>query len=456
MLRILPLLIFASSLAAQGRVILDPVAPTSLTPIEAHLFILCSASTPEVGRVGNVIKIHVEPRAEICDPPVPSLVPVPIGTLPAGEYRIEVTEGELDSIAATRMFVVREATQSPVEIHPFAVPSNPLGLMLRLAPRTPGAFCDRTDDGPCLRIFVDGKEIPQDGITQAEDGSWWFPAPAHAPGLVSVRVLTANGNDFLISDGLYYYDRSAPPENSVFERILFPVLFEADGARGSHWISEAAIANRRPWYVETWNEVVPYQCITDPCGERISPSSYVAFDGADYPHGIALVAPRAESEHLAFSLRVRDTSGEKEGYGTQVPVVRERDMIRNADLTLLDLPVDPRHRTRIRIYVFDSDDRDASVGIQKLPYRGGGAIEEQVVRLRRTCTGADCEATPAYGELDLAGGSEGERVSVYITTGDGTLAWAFASVTNNETQQVTVVTADGAGGRPGPGYEVYP
>jgi hypothetical protein len=307
-----------------------------------------------------------------------------------------------------------------------------------------------------LRIFVDGAEIPLDGITQAEDGSWWFPAPAHAPGLVSVRGQTANGNDFTIPDGLYYYDRSAPPESSVFERILFPVLFEAGGARGSHWVSEAAIANRRPWYVETWNEVVPYECITAPCGERISPSSSVAFDGAGYPYGIALVAPRAESEHLAFSLRVRDTSGEGYGYGTQVPVVRERDMIRNADLTLLDLPVDPQHRTKIRIYVFDSDDRDASVGIHQLPYRGSGPSEEQIVRLRRTCAGASCAATPAYGELDLRAGEAGERVSVYITTGAGTLAWAFASVTNNETQQVTVVAADGAGGRPGPDYEVNP
>jgi hypothetical protein len=68
--------------------------------------------------------------------------------------------------------------------------------------------------------------------------------------------------------------------------------------------------------------------------------------------------------------------------------------------------------------------------------------------VRRDCT-ASCDAIPWYAELDLSPGAENERVNVYVSIGGyESPAWAFASVTNNETQQVTIVTANGEGGRP--------
>jgi hypothetical protein len=133
MLRIILSLLLAISAAAQtGRVNIDPPAPTSLTTVEAHVFVLCGEKSHTVTRVGNVIKLHVEPGVvpALCDPPVPYLVRVSIGTLPIGEYRIEVTVGALDSIPASRVFVVRDAAQRDFEIHPFAVPANPFGLRL--------------------------------------------------------------------------------------------------------------------------------------------------------------------------------------------------------------------------------------------------------------------------------------------------------------------------------------
>jgi len=38
-------------------------------------------------------------------------------------------------------------------------------------------------------------------------------------------------------------------------------------------------------------------------------------------------------------------------------------------------------------------------------------------------------------------------VNLYFGVGTDMPAWGFASVTNNETQQVTIVTPDGQGGR---------
>jgi len=46
----------------------------------------------------------------------------------------------------------------------------------------------------------------------------------------------------------------------------------------------------------------------------------------------------------------------------------------------------------------------------------------------------------------LPSGAEDEFVDIYVTPYFSLSAWAFVSVTNNETQQVTIVTPDGEGG----------
>ena len=424
MVRIVLSLLFAVSLAAQTqRIVLDPPGPTSATPVEAHLYVACDPASSTLERVGNVLKIHVTtgPLENRCDPPVAALHRIPLGILAAGEYRIDVTVGERDDVTS-RTFVVRNGGASPFEIHPFAVPVQPFGLRLRVTGED------------VAKIFIDGIAVP--GLTSEPDGSFTFAAPPHARGLADVTVETSAGAIHTLPGALYYFDRALPLDTSVFERVLFPVLFHSAGAHASEWVSEAAIANRRPWFIETWNEVMPFECIDYPCGERFSPDSYVAFNGSGYPRGVALLVPRPEAENLAFSLRVRDTSRAEEGYGTQVPVVREQDMFRGTDLTLLDVPIDPRYRTKLRIYLLDSGEHDAWVTVD----RASAPSESFFVPVRRDCSGRSCDAIPWYAELDLPVGETDERVNVYVAVGaHESPAWAFASVTNNETQQVTIV-----------------
>lgn len=400
------------SLAAQAQsIVLDPPGPTSAAQIMAELYVTCDPQSHTLERLGNVIKIHVTPGpfTALCDPPVPARYQVSLGALPAGEYRIDVTVGAFDSVTS-KTFVVRNATPGAFEVHPFAVPTQPGGLRLRLDP----------GDLPLAKVFVDGVQVTDVTV----NGAYSFPAPAHARGFADVTIETSAGATYTVPDAIYYYDPAAPPDLSVFERILFPTLDNTAGAHGSQWVSEAAVANLAHWSIKTYNDV--------------------EVTGGGYPRGVALLVPRAESENLAFSLRVRDTSRAAEGYGTQVPVVRERDMFRGVEMTLLDIPVDPGYRTKLRIYAFDTGQHDAYVTLDR-----GNATESFFVPVRRTCSGAACEAIPWYAELDLPAGAAGERVNAYVSIGgQSTPAWAFASITNNETQQVTLVTADGNGGRP--------
>ena len=212
-------------------------------------------------------------------------------------------------------------------------------------------------------------------------------------------------------DAIYYYDPSAAPDFSVFERILFPVLFNTAGAHGSQWVSEAAIANPAHWYIETYNDVVPFECIDYPCGERLAPGSSIAFSGGGYPQGVALIAPRAEAENLAFSLRVRDISRTAEGYGTQVPVVREDDMFVNTDLTLLDVPVDPRYRTKCAC---TPSTRASPSGGRHAHGNRADVVSEPTTFPAPHAVPARVRGAPWYAELDLPPGETDERVNVYV------------------------------------------
>ena len=202
------------------------------------------------------------------------------------------------------------------------------------------------------------------------------------------------------------------------------------------------ISNPTPYAIELANAIA---------GPRLEPGERRVLEGEQYPHGIALLVPRAEADNLAFSLRARDVSRESDNFGTEVPVVRESQMFRDSVLTLLDVPLDPRYRTKVRAYAFSDpiflglvNNNDVKLTVR----RANGETIQQFRTRSPVCEGASCTATPGYLEFDLAPIGAGERGDVYIQFTDGALGWAFASVTNNETQQVTIISPNGRGGQP--------
>lgn len=435
------LLTLCIALPAFARITTDPAGPTTRTALDVIVDAPCETHQHTLTRVGNVLKIHVTGGSPICDPPVFSPYAVPVGFLPVGEYRVEVTVND-DPTIVSGTFVVRNGERTPIEVHPFAVPSSPYGLQLRVQSVTDNILCNPD----CPSISVGAVNVPAADISSAGFDAVWFNAPAHAPGLVDVTVRTSS-KTYVLPGALYYYDRSAEPNPSVFERILFPVLFSTGGVNGSQWISEAALSNPTRWFIENFNRIDPNQCIDRPCFERLSPGTLMKFNGSGYPHGVALLSPRGESDRLAMSLRVRDVARQAESFGSEVPVVREKDLFTNGELTLLDVPVDPRYRTKLRVYVYDSN-AEVFATIDHEPGHGA-QFESILIPMSRACSGVACAWTPFYGEADLSAGDPNERVNIYVDAGvQGAPAWAFASVTNNETQQVTIITPDGAGGHP--------
>lgn len=425
-----------------------PPSPTDETPITIGVSTWCAFNGATVAVNGNTIVVNAP--SQMCDPPFYEPVYVQLPQLLApGQYTVEA-RGTVDGdVIGRRTFIVRDAGPKPFEVHPYAVPANVApGAALPLTIERGGSlappFCP---NGSCT-VTVGGVNVPVRGFS---DDMVQFDAPPLAPGLYDVSV-TEGGTTSTVKGAVVYFDRAAPPEPSVFERILFPVLYSTKGQHGSDWRTEAVISNPKRWFVELYNDITPIVCITYPCGERLQPFATMRFDGGQYPSGIALLTPWPEADQLAFALRTRDVSREAESFGTDIPVVHERHMFRDVDLTLLDVPLDPRYRAKLRVYAFDplATNFGPFIGVVTDPPGPVVPIGPTGVQLARNCSGNGCYATPLYGEMDLPAQGPGVRADVYLDTETvaGSPVWAFITVTNNETQQVTIITPNGKGGVP--------
>jgi hypothetical protein len=417
-----------------------PVAPTAGDSVTFYLRSGCG-SLETVQRVNRTLNIRISVGP--CSPPRTEPIPIPIeGGLEAAEWTANVlVRIGLDQYQTeeTLRFVVRvdpEDETVPFRVRPSAVfTTGDVQLLLEQVgdwPLCEGGNCD---------VLIDGTKVT---YRRAPNGLY-VTAPAHARGLVNVTI-SAPGplGRREESAPLYYHDPADYAPASVFERILFPILGNMPGAGGSLWKTETAIANQQPWYVDTASNVLPVICVTFPCGERISPNAYMTFDGGNFPRGVALLAPRNEAPYLSFASRVRDVSESEDNFGTAQPVVREQQMVRGGAATMLDVPTDARYRLRLRVYAFDeSTDQDTGV---RLFIDERNTRTESELRLSRTCSGTECAAIPFYGERVISASTAANaRANIYVDNPSrpDLLLWGFVSVTNNKTQHVTIIAADG-------------
>jgi hypothetical protein len=395
--------LLAAATAHARSIDIRPAAPTSATPLSVTI-------TADVGdpckpdplnatilRSGATITIDLGPRARVCPATTnPWTTTLEMPPVPAGDYTVLVN---VDGQRYTRTRILVRDASPQFHVRPFAV--------------TPGT-----------RVMLEGiaidarSEVFVDGVRARIEGDR-VVMPQHAPGLVEVRVGS-------IPSMAYYLGGNDEPAGSLYERILFPILTRTAGAFGSRWTTETAIHNGNPWTVTTRNAVAPIVCVQPPCTEEYRPFETLRFDGGAFPRGVALLVPRDAVPRFSYSLRVRDTNREQDDFGSRIPVAREADF-RTERFPLLDVPLRENYRVRLRLYSFEpkSDRVDVSTA---------GAAHTVTLQ-----PGADA-AQPAFAEVDVTAlfGTRG-NVDLTIQPLSGTAVWAFATVTNNTTQRVTVI-----------------
>jgi len=280
--------------------------------------------------------------------------------------------------------------------------------------------------------------------TRVDDTTLRAITPPHPSGTVDVVVFEY---DMGISTGLTY--TYVDDEEGAFERVLLPIFLQPIfGAHGSEFVTDFQAYNRSELPILMYG--LQHECDALPCYGPPDGGLYFAprwgLAGSDVQYGgnpgAFVYVPRSQANDLAMQLRVYDVSREATNFGTEIPVVREDDLI-FADITLLGVPTDARFRNTLRIY--GTWGWNVIVRIEG----AGGYLAEHVVTLSESQTPYD----PAYGVFTAFPNDIGPvRVTIDIEPPDCCIIdplpplpsppaiWGFITVTNNDTQHITVIS----------------
>jgi len=232
-----------------------------------------------------------------------------------------------------------------------------------------------------------------------------------------------------------------------YERILIPIYGAQamPGAFGSLWTSEFIVRNNGDSYIEILQRLSGL-CGTCPLPPA-QPRTTLAYL-ANVPNpggGIFLYVPISGMANISFNARVQDVSRQALTWGTEIPIVHEREAV-TGTLQLLNIPADDRFRQTLRIYDFDGRD-GAQVIVRVFPNDSSTLLTQSVITLKQgSIDDSPSPGWPAMAQLafaDIAGASlvNGTRLRLEIMPITPSLRiWAFVSVTNNETQHVTTIT----------------
>ncbi|HEY3052338.1 MAG TPA: hypothetical protein VGK04_03015 [Thermoanaerobaculia bacterium] len=423
---ILTFLVSTSLFAATIEV--QPAVPTSATEVTLRIqeWVSCPPP-PKVTRLGTTISVVIDP-GPCLSPPVLGSFLLPLGLLEPGDYEVIVNPPERTGYA---MFFVSDADSSVFIQSPSIGPTSG-GTEVTLFADAVNCFGPDRAICPLPTVTFNGAAAT---VIEAKftAGTLAVIAPPNAKGIADVVIsgtrATRHGRVFR------YYDPAGTPPLSMFERVLVPVYAFGPGAFGSNWTTEVTILNSSFYDIEAYRR-----------SGRVKGRSTTTLDfGASRSGGVLYYPPRDFSSQMQFGSLVRDTSRQAEDWGTEVPVVRE-SQFRKAIFSLLNIPVDTRFRQTLRVYDVDSVEEFARVSIYSMSTSSLIAEKSIPLRSANPCKRFQPCASdePATAMIDLlttfpevAGAG---RIRFDIVADSTSRLWAFATVTNNQTQHVTVIT----------------
>jgi hypothetical protein len=166
------------------------------------------------------------------------------------------------------------------------------------------------------------------------------------------------------------------------------------------------------------------------------------------PPGILMYAKREFVEQVSFSLRIQDLSRQALTWGTEIPVVRESELF-TSTLQLFDVPTDDRFRQALRVYDPDAGEQslvrlDIYSSDDELITTTTLALAQPPPMACSVPSGVAC--FPSTAEVLSLTDRFPELLAYYLVRVAITPLtpelrfWAFVSITNNETQHVTIIT----------------
>ena len=395
---VLSCLVAASALADDLR--FDPPNPNPHTSVVVLTagdwpFAYCGPRVSSVTTEGRMITVSLATSQGFGDSFCSSRnqARVPLGIRPAGIYTVVVV---LDDVERARaILTVRDDTT--LLMRPYAVPMSGGDITIR-NPFHP--------DDP--EVTIDGAKVQTSGGPVLFMG-----APAHAPGAVDVTV-TRGSDTITAKAALIYYD-PVKADPAVFEPVLFPVSFDGAGAFGSRWTTENTLEFHSG---SRFRDFKPCSFCVHP--ERLANPSK--------PWGQVMYALRGTiDETILRSVLYEQSRG---GVGTSIPVVRENDFRGPIMRFRMKLPSGGPWRAMVRVWTVT----EPRGGYHVISYPNG-SIPLPMTRIPN--------AEMWFGSLDV---TPFLADTSYFGVQPRNFAtplrwWAMLSITNNQTQQVTIEPA---------------
>lgn len=414
----------ASTLSA-ANMWFDPPNPTSNTPVTAHVAVpgsYCYPTNASAERHGNIISISLSfgpcTRPAL---PGPFDVPVTIGVQPPGIYDVVAGPDQLLLGLAEGTLVVREPNP-PFVVSPDAGREGDTVTITGVNNCSSSTQCDTVGVlfGTTAATVVSNTPA---GITVR------VPALPDGPTDVTVGGKTAVAAFDVTTGGVL--------DPAFFAPVLIPVFFSGPGANGSQWRTELTVSNRNDYPVVNDSGLFGAPCGIVNCPDtRLQAGAIGIAVGQNDSEGKLIEFDRAALPNVFLDARVRDLSRETQDLGAELPVVLEKDLYAQP-FDLLNVPADPNFRATLRAYRLDGG-ATVHVTIRPMLQPTATALVNVDIPLHNVGN-MRMVAVPNLGVAypQLAG--KGPLV-ITISGGPAPATWAFVSVTNNDTQRVTVIS----------------
>jgi hypothetical protein len=265
---------------------------------------------------------------------------------------------------------------------------------------------------------------------------------------------------FLLFTVTFSLCAQSPTDPRAYERLLLPV-YDAEGragAFGSFWKTEFLVRNEGTQPVTVFHSQCVHFCtcvtIVCPPGQPLGGGEFSTGGSfSPVPPAAFLYAERSSVDTLSFNLRVFDAARSGLTMGTEVPIVRERD-VKQHTTWLTNIPTDSRFRAHLRILGVASPTGEGFVRVRIYPLHGPEPLLDRVLTFlgpplrtsgpipRPDDTNAE---QPGYAELGplrtLLGDAVPDRIRIRVDSLTTDFAyWPYVAVTNNDTQHVTLFT----------------
>ena len=272
-------------------------------------------------------------------------------------------------------------------------------------------------------------------------------APPHAAGSVDVTVSIAGfANPVVLTNAYRYLTRSA----DELDRILLPVAASGPGPNGARFETEILITNAGDEPVPVSGAATDYGSSQSPPPiPRVQPHTTATFTDllyqAAHHTGAFINVPSRMARDVITKVRVHDTSRDASSFGVEIPVVSDLDFA--ATVRLAGIPTDARFRSTLRVYAYDAGNF-GPVTLRVRDNADGTLLATVPVALNASKGQEDLFPAAAQLSLDpiITPLRDHARLRIDIADSDAVRPiWAFVSITNNQTQEITLVTPQASG-----------